>query len=71
MGLTDALLEIAESLSFPVDFWPAQNDYYHLLHAEYPARLRRAAGGDAAAAEWVRAFAALGGRLHVQVPALD
>src|SRR5947209_18754232 len=71
MGLTDALLEIAESLSFPVDFWPAQNDYYHLLHAEHPARQRRAAEGDPAAAEWARAFAALGRRLHVRVPALD
>ena len=49
----------------------AQNDYYHLLHAEYPARERRAAEGDPAAAEWARAFAALGGRLHVRVPALD
>jgi alpha-amylase/alpha-mannosidase (GH57 family) len=64
----DALVGLANELSFPVDLWRAQNTYYGLLQTAYVERLARAAGGDNGGRAWAEAFAALGGKLHVHVP---
>jgi alpha-amylase/alpha-mannosidase (GH57 family) len=68
LRLADGALELAQGLSFPVDFWEAQNTYYGLRETVYADRRRRAAAGDAAARDWVGAFAALGRKLNVCVP---
>jgi hypothetical protein len=58
MRLADAVLDLVESLPFGVEFWPAQNDFEHLLRTEYPVR------SDLA---WRREFAVLGRKLRVRV----
>ncbi len=64
----DELLGLAEALSFPVDFWAAQNTYYGLMQTVYAQRQARAAAGDIVCREWARTFAGLGDKLRVCVP---
>jgi hypothetical protein len=59
----EELLDLADALSFPVEFWKAQNTYYELLRTAYPGRL----DGDETDRVWAVAFAALGARLKVFV----
>jgi alpha-amylase/alpha-mannosidase (GH57 family) len=64
----EVLTTLATSLPFRVELWNAQNVFYELMQSVYPERRRRAADGDAAAAEWVISFKALGEKLSVLVP---
>ena len=64
MGATVAL---ARNPPFNVDLWRAQNGCYELRRTVYPLQKEKAEEGDAAAAEWVRVFQELSGRLGVRV----
>jgi hypothetical protein len=45
---------LAKSLSFEVNIWPAQNNYYSMLHNVLPQFVDRHSCGDAEAQEWMR-----------------
>ncbi len=64
---TDATVALARQPPFNVDLWRAQNGCYELRRTVYPLQKEKAEAGDAAAAEWVRVFQELSGRLGVRV----
>ncbi len=64
-----AVVDLARSLPFEVDFWDIQNVYYEMQQSVYPAFRERAAAGDAEAQAWVRPFLVLGEKLGFQGPA--
>ena len=61
-------LALIRSLPFDVNLWSSENRFYEMLESAYPGTRARARSGDAAAREWVAAFAALGEALRVLVP---
>lgn len=64
---TESLVELARSLPFEVDLWPAQRNFYAALQRLYPGLHARAGRGDATAAEWLDRFRVLGAALAVAV----
>lgn len=62
-----ALVGLARSLPFEVDFWKAQNVYYRTLQTIYPEFRDRAEKGEDSAQSWVDHFLALGEKLYVRV----
>jgi alpha-amylase/alpha-mannosidase (GH57 family) len=67
----DALVRVAHSLPFEVDFWKVQNSYYRMLQQALPEARKAAASGKEGAQEWVDRFLALGERLSVKVDARE
>jgi alpha-amylase/alpha-mannosidase (GH57 family) len=67
----EAVVAIAKSLPFDVDFAKAQNAYYALARTALPAKKDSAAAGSEAAAQWVARFLALGEKLSVRAGADD
>ncbi|HEX3556972.1 MAG TPA: DUF3536 domain-containing protein [Thermoanaerobaculia bacterium] len=63
----ESTVALARQPPFNVDLWRAQNGCYELRRTLYPLQKEQAEAGDAAAAEWVRVFQELGGRLGVRV----
>jgi alpha-amylase/alpha-mannosidase (GH57 family) len=55
-----AIVALAYSLPFEVDFWKAQNIYHEILQASYPEFKRRAENDEESAQTWVSQFSALG-----------
>ncbi|HEY9421479.1 MAG TPA: DUF3536 domain-containing protein [Thermoanaerobaculia bacterium] len=62
----EGAVALALQAPFDVDLWRIQNRCYELRRSVYP-RQREKAGEDASAAEWVRLFKTLAGRLAVRV----
>ena len=67
----EAVVTLARSLPFDVDFAKAQNAYYALARSALPAMKSSAASGSAAAAQWVARFLGLGEKLSVRAGADD
>jgi len=65
----EAVVALAKSLPFDVDFAKAQNAYYALAGTTLPAMKSSAAAGSDTAAQWVTRFLALGEKLSVRVGA--
>jgi alpha-amylase/alpha-mannosidase (GH57 family) len=65
----DALVRVARSLPFEVDFWKVQNTYYRMLGEALPESRKAASAGEQGAREWVDRFLELGERLSVKVEA--
>jgi hypothetical protein len=66
----EAAADLAKNLPFEVQVWRAQNVYYQMLQNVLPDYVKRASEGDAAAAEWVAHFVALGEKLDMKVERL-
>jgi hypothetical protein len=64
----EGLVDLARTPPFEVDLRDAQNVYYELLHAAWPAARGLAEAGDERAETWVGHFLALGEKLNIQVP---
>ena len=54
------VVELSAGLPFPVAFWNAQNVYYRLREKAETSMRKKAAAGDASAAEWLAEFGKLG-----------
>jgi alpha-amylase/alpha-mannosidase (GH57 family) len=63
----EAMVTLACSLPFEVDFWQAQNIYYETLQKVDPQFREKAEKGDPVAQSWVSHFTALGEKLSVRV----
>jgi alpha-amylase/alpha-mannosidase (GH57 family) len=63
----EAIVSLAHSLPFEVDFWQAQNIYYETLKKVDPQFRERAGKGDPGAQTWVSHFTALGEKLSMRV----
>jgi hypothetical protein len=63
----EALVDLARSLPFEVDFWKAQNSYYEMLRRVYPNFRRAAEKGDQTAQSWVSHFMSLGGKISIRI----
>ncbi|MGQ9920815.1 MAG: DUF3536 domain-containing protein [Desulfobacca sp.] len=63
-----ALVEMAATLPFEINFWSVQNICYDLLQRVYPARAAAAHQGDAKAQVWVANFLALAQKVRLAVP---
>jgi alpha-amylase/alpha-mannosidase (GH57 family) len=64
---TETIVDLAHRAPFKLDLWQAQNRCYGMLQTAYPAMEEKAAGGDAAAADWAESFRRLAGKLAVRV----
>ncbi|MFA5308880.1 MAG: DUF3536 domain-containing protein [Dehalococcoidales bacterium] len=60
-------ITLARGLPFPVDLWKVQNLYWEMLGKDYAVLQLKAGRGDAAARQWVKAFAGLGNDLSLRV----
>lgn len=67
LGRLEETAAIAGSARLAVDLARAQELFCEALASAYPKHRERALIGDAAAAEWVEGFRALGGQLKVRV----
>jgi alpha-amylase/alpha-mannosidase (GH57 family) len=61
----DRLLAVLKPLEIEIDLWKSQNLYVSRGRAAFADNAKRAAGGDAAAKEWLAAFEAAGASLRV------
>lgn len=66
----EAVVALAHSLPFEVDFWKIQNIYYDMRQTIYPDFLTRAQHGNETAHAWVHLFLKLGESLGFQVEAM-
>ncbi len=64
-------VEFAKSLPFEVVLWGVQNTFWRVLREAGPPLSQAAAGGDAAAREWLDRLARLGETLSVAMPPAD
>ncbi len=62
----EAVVTLAKSFPFAIDFTRAQNVYYALARTALPAMKSSAAAGSETAAPWVERFVALGEKLSVR-----
>jgi hypothetical protein len=67
----EALVDLARSLPFEVDFWKAQNIHFEMSQTFYPEVQSRAEKGDESAKIWVDHFLALGGKFSFRVLSIE
>ena len=60
-------VDLAGTPPFSVNLWRAQNRCYEMFRGVYPLVLEEADSGEADAAEWVRRFRSLGGKLKLRL----
>ncbi len=60
-------VDLASTPPFAVNLWRAQNRCYELFRGVYPVVREEAESGEEDAAEWVRRFRSLGGKLKLRL----
>lgn len=62
-----AIVDLACSLPFEVDFWKVQNIYHEILQKVYPEFQKKVEKGEESAQTWVGYITALGEKLHCSI----
>jgi len=63
----EAIVNLAYSMPFPVNFWQVENLYAQNMDGVYSQNRARAEQGDEAARNWVQHFTTLAEKLHLRV----